>query len=121
MSLDTYLRSCADRCSGCGFHVETQGCACPGQALKFDGMARASAAHPTERAKVEAAIRQLARTGRPFSANEARKIHGVSGGVVGAAFNAMREAGVITAIGGTASSKGNTHGHRIALWQGVAA
>jgi hypothetical protein len=30
MSLDAYLRSCADRCSGCGYHVPSQGCRCGG-------------------------------------------------------------------------------------------
>lgn len=117
----------ADRCSGCGYNPEAQGCACDGtlkftpRALKVQGQAAAVAAHPTERARVEAAIRQLAATGRPFSANEARKIHGATGGVVGATFSAMQTQGVILAVGGEASSKGSTHGHRICQWVGSVA
>lgn len=30
MALDTYLRADPARCSGCGYHVETQGCRCGG-------------------------------------------------------------------------------------------
>jgi len=114
--LGTFLRSRSNRCSGCGYHVETQGCACEGQRLKVAGQSIASAAHPDERAKVDAAIRQLAATGRPFSANDARQIHGVVGGVVGAAFTAARKAGLIRRIGREPSSAKSTHGHEISQW-----
>lgn len=30
MSLESWLRSRSDRCSGCGFEVKVQGCRCPG-------------------------------------------------------------------------------------------
>jgi hypothetical protein len=86
--------------------------------LRNRGQAIASAAHPTERTAVESAIRQLAATGRPFSANDARQIHGVKGGVVGAAFTAMNKAGVIKAVGDETSTDPGTHGHRVYLWQG---
>ncbi|MCL2611978.1 MAG: hypothetical protein FWD95_01960 [Nocardioidaceae bacterium] len=33
--LDHYLRAFPDRCSGCGSHVETQGCKCPGSDYAF--------------------------------------------------------------------------------------
>lgn len=121
MSIDTWARSRADRCSGCGFHPETQGCACAGQKLKIRGQAIATAAHPTDRAKVEAAIKQLAATGRPFSANDARAIHGVKGGVVGATFTALRQAGVIRSVGDETSTDAGTHGHRIYQWIGARA
>lgn len=85
------------------------------------GQAIASAAHPDDRAKVETAIRQLAAAGRPFSANEARLIHGVKGGVVGAAFTAMNKAGVIRPVGDETSTDAGTHGHRIYRWIGAAA
>lgn len=120
-SLDTYLKSRADRCSGCGYHPETQGCACPGNRLKDRGQAIATAAHPDERAAVESAIRKLAATGRPFSANDARQIHGMRGGVVGAAFTALRKQGVIRAVGDETSTDAGTHGHRIYQWIGAAA
>lgn len=121
MSIDTWTRSRADRCPGCGFHPAMQGCACEGQRLKFTRQADALAAHPDERSKVEAAIRRLAASGREFSANDARALHGVSGGVVGATFTAMRQLGVIRPVGHETSTKGNTHGKPVARWVGVAA
>lgn len=50
-----------------------------------------------------------------------RAIHGVSGGVVGAAFTRMHKAGVIRAVGEDTSSLTNTHGKTVALWIGAAA
>ena len=117
--LDTYLRSRSDRCSGCGYHKPTQGCACEGQRLKAAGQSIATAAHPDDRAKVDAAIKRLAATGRPFSANDARQLHGVKGGVVGAAFTAARKAGLIKRIGREPSSAASTHGHEIGQWVGM--
>lgn len=96
-------------------------CACAGLAAKARGQAIATAAHPSDRAAVEAAIRQLAATGRPFSANDARAIHGVKGGVVGAVFSALKIEGVIRACGDETSTDAGTHGHRIYQWIGVAA
>jgi len=119
MTLATYLTQRSDRCSGCGYHPPTQGCACVGQRLKVAGQAQASTAHPDDRAKVDAAIRQLAATGQPFSANDARSIHGVRGGVVGAAFTAARKAGLIQRIGREPSSAASTHGHEIGQWLGL--
>ena len=89
--------------------------------LRDRGQAIATAAHPTERAAVESAIRKLAATGKPFSANDARRLHGVKGGVVGAAFTALRKEGVIRAVGDETSTDPGTHGHRVYLWQGSAA
>lgn len=94
-------------------------CTCPGLAAKARGQAIASAAHPDDRAKVEAAIRQLAATGRPFSSNDARALHGCKGGVVGAAFSALHKAGVIRPCGDETSTSEATHGHRVYRWIGV--
>src|SRR5689334_14933613 len=121
MSLDAYLTTRADRCTGCGFHVATQGCGCEGNRLRAAGQAIATAAHPDDRTRVEAVIRSLAATGRPFSANDARKLHGVKGGVVGATFTALRKEGVIKSAGDTDSTGASAHGHRIYQWIGVAA
>lgn len=107
------------RCSGCGFHVATQGCSCAGLAAKAKGQAIATAARPDDRAKVEAAIRQLAAAGRPFSANDARAIHGVTGGIVGATFTALNKAGVIEPAGDVDSTGKSAHGHRIYKWRGA--
>ena len=84
-------------------------------------MAAATAAHPTEAARVEAVIRQLAATGKPFSANDARELHGVKGGVVGATFNALRAERVIKPVGSEGSTDKGTHGKPVALWIGAAA
>ena len=92
----------------------------PGLAAKAQGQAAALSAHPSEAARVEAAIRQLAATGKPVSANDARQIHGVRGGVVGATFTAMRKARVIRQVGFTVSDKANTHAHPVAMWEAVA-
>lgn len=89
--------------------------------LRDRGQSLASAAHPDDRAKVEAAIRKLAASGRPFSANDARSLHGVAGGVVGATFTALNKAGVIRPAGDDTSTGASAHGHRIFRWQGAAA
>ncbi len=83
---------------------------------KVRGQAAASAAHPDDRARVEAAIRRLAASGQPFSANDARSIHGVKGGVVGATFTALKTEGLIRRIGREASTSASTHGHEIGQW-----
>lgn len=90
--------------------------------LKHRGQSISSAAHPDDRARVDAAIKQLAATGKPFSANDARQIHGVRGGVVGAAFGAMKNAGVIKPAGNLVrSTSAETHGHHVFQWIGAAA
>jgi hypothetical protein len=121
MSLDTYLRSRPDRCTDCGHHLELQGCICAALAAKAEGQSRATTAHPNEAARVEAAIRKLAASGQPFSANDARSLHGVRGGVVGATFTALRTRGVIKPVGDVTSTDAGTHGHRIFQWIGAAA
>jgi hypothetical protein len=115
-ALDTWLKSRPGRCTGCGYSVKEQGCACAGNKLKFEGQAIALAAHPNDRTRVEAAIRKLAATGQPFSANDARVLHGVKGGVVGATFTALKTEGVIKAVGAEPSTSGPTHGHHIFKW-----
>lgn len=118
-ALTATLAAMSGRCPH-GWHLETQGCADCGLRAKDAGQARAVAAHPEERQAVEAAVRKLAATGKPFSANDARAIHGVKGGVVGATFAALRKEGVIRACGDATSTDAGTHGHRIFLWIGVA-
>lgn len=127
MTLDDYLRAQPGRCASCGVHIATQphlhkgGCLPTGQRLRDQGMAAAAEARPDDRARVDAAIRTLAATGKPFSANDARDLHGVTGGVVGAAFTAARKAGLIRAVGDEGSNSESTHGHRIYRWVGTAA
>ena len=85
-------------------------------AARDAAMVRATEARPTDASRVAAAIRQLAAKGQPFSANDARAIHGIRGGVVGATFNALRTEGVIKAVGSEPSNKKNTHGKDVARW-----
>lgn len=89
-------------------------------AARDAGMAASLHRHD-ENARVAAAIRQLAATGQPFSANTARAIHGVRGGVVGATFNALKAEGVIVPVGAETSTSRETHGKQVALWIGAAA
>lgn len=121
MSLDAYLAGRAGRCRSCGFHVATQGCACAGRAAKAQGQAIATAARLDDAGRVDAAIRLLAATGREFSSNEARGLHGVSGPVVGARFTAARKAGLIRSVGFTTSTDPGTHAHPVRTWVGTAA
>lgn len=118
LGLTDYLASLPGRCQH-GRHLATQGCLDCGVQLKAAGQARAAAARPDDLAKVEAAIRAAAATGRPFSANSIRSVHGVKGGVVGKAFSSMKDAGVIRPCGDETSTDRGTHGHRIFLWIGV--
>lgn len=81
------------------------------------GMSVALTAHTADAARVAAAIRRLAASGRPFSANDARTLHGVRGGVVGATFNALRAEGLIRPVGSETSTDRGTHGKSVALWE----
>ena len=120
-NLHRWATSQPGRCPSCGFHIKSQGCACAGQRLKFKGQATVVNARPADRAKVDAAIHQLAASGKPFSSNDARPLHGVAGPVVGAAFTAAAKAGVIRRIGYITSTEPGTHAHPVAEWIGVAA
>lgn len=117
--LRTFLATLPGRCAH-GMH-ELQGCTDCGVALKFKGQSITTAAHPADRAKVEAAIRQLAASGRPFSSNDARPLHNVTGPVVGAAFSAAAKAGLIKRVGYVSSTEPGTHAHPVAEWIGRAA
>lgn len=117
MSLQEWLAAREDRCEH-GYH-STQGCTACGVRAGVRGQAIAAAGSPVERAKVEAALRQLAATGQPFTANEARALHGVIGPVVGGTFGALKAAGVIKHYDGgelTRSSGKSANGHHIFRW-----
>jgi hypothetical protein len=118
--LDT-LSSYPDRCEhGYAENQHPALCPCPGLRLAAEGMAATSAAHPEERARVDAAIRALASSGRVFSANDARELHKVAGPVVGAAFNAAAKSGLIVRVGYVRSTEPGTHAHPVATWRGAA-
>ena len=124
MSLDAFLRHLPGRCGSCGFHPPTQGCACPGQALKFEVLAAVNDAAPkSDKAAIDEAILRLARLGVPFSANDCRKqFPNVNGSVIGGRFNALGRTGQIRQTGNRVpSTLANTHGHPIHEWIGAAA
>lgn len=108
----------ADRCSGCGFHPESQGCACPGRSLKFDAISRVeAAADPDLRAMVDEEIRRAAAQGKTFSANDFRHmLPDDVGPLMGARFLAAAKAGLIRHVGYEASTKASTHAHDVKTW-----
>jgi len=127
MTLDTWATTQPGRCIDCGVHLEKQaalhvgGCLTTAQREQAAGMARATAAHPDERAKVDAAIRSLAATREEFSANRVRELTGgIRGGVVGAAFREASRAGLIRKVGSEPSTDPGTHAHPITTWRGAA-
>lgn len=89
-----------------------------GLQLAAEGMAAASVAHPDDAARVMAAIKRLAATGREFSANDSRPLHGVTGGVVGAQFTAAIKANIIRPVGSEPGSV-SAHGKPIYRYVGI--
>lgn len=119
-------RTWSERCSGCGYHPETQGCACngtlrftPGVREKAAGIARVeAAADPDLRAMVDEEIRRAAASGRVFSANDFRaQLPDDVGPLMGARFNAAAKAGLIVHVGFTPSTKASTNAHRVMTWR----
>lgn len=73
-----------------------------------------------DKARIDAAILEVARRGSVFSANEVRPLLPESlteGGVMGGRFGALSKAGDIVHVGYVPSSKSNTHGHDIKTWR----
>jgi hypothetical protein len=69
---------------------------------------------------IEQAIGVLAEFGQPFSADDVRALRvDVPGSLVGAAFNAARNRGVIRAVGWKASAHTPNHGKPVSCWVGV--
>ena len=115
------LATYEDRCQF-GFHLTAQHpqlCQCQGEALKAEGIARATANAPrADRDRIDAAIRQVAARGGEFSANDVRPLIGsITGPLVGARFNAAARAGLIVHIGYVKSAKASTHAHEVKLWR----
>lgn len=122
MSLDAYLRARDDRCHhGYAAVQHPDLCACPGVRRRDRALvAVTGSAKDTDRARIDAAIRQVAGRGRPFSANDVRGlVPDAPGPLMGARFNAAAKAGVIRRVGYVASTKANTHAHPVGEWQAV--
>lgn len=121
ITLDDYLAADPERCSH-GYHRTAQTCPeCP-RGLRDQGIARAeSAADPDDRARIDAAIREVAARGEPFSANDVRAlVLDVTGPLMGARFLAAANAGHIVKVGYVQSTKASTHAHPVAQWRAVA-
>lgn len=93
-------------------------------ALAQEGMARATeASHPDAIAAVDQLIARCAATGRPFSSNTIRGQvpDGIKPNAIGGRFREAARRGLIRPVGWVASTKQNTHGHNVRVWQGRAA
>ena len=90
-------------------------------ARKTSGIAATNGATPIDvKARIDAAIRKWAASGREFSANDLRHEFGVTGPVVGGRFNAAARAGLIRDTGRRVpSTKGSTNGHEVRVWIGL--
>lgn len=103
-------------CSSCDLALLEQQWA-KARAAKAEGIERADrAARIEKRAQIDAAIRQIAARGRPFSANDLRHLVPNAGPLMGARFNAAAKAGFIKRIGYVPSTDEGTHAHPIAQW-----
>ncbi|MGW9637473.1 hypothetical protein [Nocardiopsis alba] len=94
-----------------------------GEALANEGMSRATAASdPRAIERLDQLIAEYAATGQRFSSNTLRDQvpAGVRPNAIGGRFRRAAEAGVITHVGWETSTKENTRGHPVRVWQGVA-
>lgn len=95
-----------------------------GDALAQEGMAKATAASaPDAITALDQLIARYAATGKPFSSNDLRDQipEGVRPNAIGGRFREAARKGLIRSVGWVPSSKQNTHGHPVRVWQGVAA
>ena len=95
-----------------------------GDALAQKGMNRATTAScPNAITQLDNLIARYAATGKPFSSNDLRKHipEGVRPNAIGGRFRRAAEQGLIRHVDWVTSTKANTHGHPVRVWQGVAA
>lgn len=118
------LERLADRCAHGYAEVQHPAlCQCVQvPAVKAEGIGRANHNAPADvKDRVDAAIRRMAATREPFSANDLRvELEGVAGPVVGGRFNAAARAGLIRDTRERVPSNlASTHGHEVRVWIGV--
>lgn len=93
------------------------------QARKAQGQAQADASQPLAWKNVDHVIAMLARTGRPFTADDVTAITGDSPtgsqGACGARFSHAARRGVIRRIGYVPSRRAAVHMHPVAQWIGA--
>lgn len=90
------------------------------------GMTKALTAKQEWAYQAKAALRALARTGRPFTSEDLTDIVGLPTGTtatnrnnaVGAIINAYAKTKMINRVGDRPARNRSSHGHRIAVWQG---
>lgn len=90
-----------------------------GQHLRDEGMAAVEeASDDMSRATIDQALREVAKRGRPFSANDVRPLlpPGIRPALVGARFMAASRRREIRKVGWVASTDPGTHAHPVALW-----
>ncbi|MFC6342681.1 hypothetical protein ACFP8W_11880, partial [Nocardioides hankookensis] len=91
------------------------------RAARDQGIAHAElAGSDWDKALIDQAIAAFAGTGVPFSANDLRPLlPDVRTSLMGSRFIAAAHHGVIQKLGGTTSTKKNTHFKPVGLWLGV--
>lgn len=90
------------------------------------GMAQALDAKQEWALHAKTVLRQLCRTGRPFTSEDLTDVVGLPTGTtatnrnnaVGAIINAYAKTGMIMRVGDRPARNRSSHGHRIAVWQG---
>ncbi len=93
-----------------------------GERRKREGMARAERAETDEwNERCDSAIRQLAQSGQPFTAEQVREIAGDPSrpNAFGARLHAAARKGVITKIDYRPATRATLHSHPIAVWVGT--
>lgn len=94
-----------------------------GRRLRDEGMRKADAhVHPAWRAVASAALLELARTGRVFSAEDVTAIAGIPAqpNVIGSLFSTYARRGVIVEYGYVQATRASRHASRTLTWRGTA-
>ena len=98
--------------------------AAAGEKLRAEGEAKALEAQPVWLEQAEAAMRQLAGTGRPFTAEDLVDIVGLPGvgthrsNAVGALFSRWAKSHQIKEVGTTRTKRKSSHNSTIRVWVG---
>ena len=93
-----------------------------GEALAQEGIGRATTAScPDAIPQLDQLIATYAATGEHFSSNSIRDQipEGVKPNAIGGRFRRAAEQGLIRHVDWVTSTKANTHGHPVRVWQGV--
>lgn len=102
-------------------HVRGQPLATMGSTMRDAGLGRALMADPQWVAKADLAIRDLAETGMPFTAEDVRKIVGAprEPNTMGAVFAAAAQLRIVRRHGDAISKRPSRRGGRRGIWIGA--